>query len=239
MSISAYPLHWPPGWKRTPASNRVRAKFGKASRHEGYGENQRWVPGRDLTIFEGTQRVLLELSRMGMSRERAQDDVVISTNLRLRLDGLPVSSQAEPADPGVAVYWQEPLGGRKVMAIDIYDRVADNLAAVAATLDAMRAIERHGGAAILERAFTGFTALPAPITAGMKRHWREVLQFNEGGLNTPARVTGADVQQRYRQLATNVHPDRATDDADREKRNRDMAELNVARDEALGEVRRG
>ena len=38
------------------------------------------------------------------------------------------------------------------MAIDAYTRTADNLAAVAATLEAMRAIERHGGAQILERA---------------------------------------------------------------------------------------
>ncbi|KVD37855.1 hypothetical protein WJ41_22830 [Burkholderia ubonensis] len=62
---------------------------------------------------------------------------------------------------GVAVYWETRAGARRVMAIDQYTRVADNLAAVAATLDAMRAIERHGGARILERAFTGFAALAA------------------------------------------------------------------------------
>jgi hypothetical protein len=169
----------------------------------------------------------LELNRMGISRERASDDVVISTNLRLRLDGLPISSQAEPRDPGVAVYWRETLGGRKVMAIDIYDRVADNLAAVAATLDAMRAIERHGGAAILERAFTGFTALPAPIIAGMKRPWRDVLGF-------PADMTPRAelVNERYRSRASQAHPDKGGTNAE-------MAELNTARDEALKELQHG
>jgi hypothetical protein len=222
---AAFPLSWPAAWKRTPEHQRTRSKFGKASRQEGYGDNKRWVPGRDLTIAEGTQRVLLELGRMGISRERVGDDVVISTNLRLRLDGLPVSSQAEPRDPGVAVYWREALGGRKVMAIDIYDRVADNLAAVAATLDAMRAIERHGGAAILERAFTGFTALPAPIVAGMKRPWRAVLEI-DGAVNEEA------VSRAHRVLSMKHHPDRGGTD---EK----MAEINAARDEALAELTHG
>jgi hypothetical protein len=62
------------------------------------------------------------------------------------------------------------------MAIDQYDRVEHNLAAIAATLDAMRAIKRHGGAEILDRAFTGFTALPAPMAGG--KPWRQVLGFD-------------------------------------------------------------
>jgi len=53
------------------------------------------------------------------------------------------------------------------MAIDIYDTVAGNLAAVAATLDAMRAIERHGGAQILKRAFQGFKALPSSTATAL------------------------------------------------------------------------
>ena len=78
-----------------------------------------------------------------------EGDSIISTNLKLRLDGLPRSDQKEPDDPGVAVYWQRLSKPKKVMAIDLYDRIADNLAAIGATLNAMRAIERHGGALIL------------------------------------------------------------------------------------------
>lgn len=141
--------------------------------------------------------MLAELRRLGCTR----DDVVISTNLQLRLDGLPRSNQAEPADPGVAVYWQTTKGEPKVMAIDLYDRVADNLAAIAASIEALRAIERHGGAAILDRAFTGFTALPAPgqTTA---RGWREVLGVG------PEERDFAKVQDKYRRLAAVHHPDR-------------------------------
>ncbi|MCF5917811.1 J domain-containing protein [Xanthomonas perforans] len=148
-----------------------------------------------LTISEAVDRVRLEMQRMGINN----DDLVISTNLELRLDGLPRSNQREPADPGVAVYWQDRYDRTqppKCMAIDCYDRVADNLAAVAATLDAMRAIERHGGAAILERAFAGFTALPAPVALS----WRDVLD-------------PADPEGSYRRLRSQHHPDRAGGDA--------------------------
>jgi hypothetical protein len=219
MTINAYPLQWPQGWKR--ATSRDHAKFGKASRFEKRGDSNHYVAGRDLTVSEGLQRVLDELGRMGLGR----DDVVISTNLVLRLDGLPRSDQRGPDDPGVAVYWQDRKGGRKVMAIDRYYRVADNLAAVAATLEAMRAIERHGGAVVLERAFTGFTALPAPgQCAG--RDWWIVLEVDR------ATVTREGCKQAYRRLASQFHPDRPGGSHDA------MTELNAAQDAALAEVAR-
>ena len=94
------------------------------------------------------------------------------------------------------------------MAIDQYDRVADNLAAIAATLEAMRAIERHGGAQILERAFTGFTALPAP---DHQRPWREVLgipALPENEAQAREVIEGA-----YRRLRSRYHPDKGGDAA--------------------------
>ena len=141
-AIEAYPLTWPQGWPRKKSRQRRRAKFSTS--------------GRVLSVMDGIQRVLLELERLGVKR----DDLVISTDIPTRLDGLPRSDRSV-ADPGVAVYWRKGKDTR-CMAVDRYDRVADNLAAIAATLEAMRAIERHGGAEILDRAFTGFVALPAP-----------------------------------------------------------------------------
>jgi hypothetical protein len=154
---------------------------------------------------------------MGIGR----DDVLISTNLKLRLDGLPRGDQGEPADPGVAVYWQPRQGKQmRCMAIDSYDRTADNLAAIAATLEAMRAIERHGGATILDRAFLGFAALPATAS----KPWREVL-----GITMQA-PTLAHIEDRFRDLVKIHHPDRG---GDREKfeeimRARDAARLDLA-----------
>lgn len=208
MSLNAYPLSWPSNWKRTGEAYRTAARFGKAGGRSG----ERWIPARALTVQEALSRVLTELERMGIER----DDIVISTNVPTRMDGMPRSGAAEPRDPGVAVYWEERAGARRVMAVDRYDRVADNLAAVAATLDAMRSIERHGGAMVLERAFTGFTALPAPDT---KRTWWDVLQCSRD-------ASSAVIRTQYRRLASDHHPDRGGDPAR-------MAELNAARDEAL------
>ena len=57
-------------------------------------------------------------------------------------------------------------GNDRVIALDQYDRIADNLYAIGKTLEALRGIERWGGGQILDRAFTGFTALPSPEMAG-------------------------------------------------------------------------
>lgn len=193
--IQSFPLSWPAGWRRLERWQRERARFSRFDQR--------------LSVLDGITRVLGELARMGIDR----DDVVISTNVPTRLDGLPKSNTAEPADPGVAVYWRSGKGSR-CMAIDRYDRVADNLAAIAATLDAMRAIERHGGAAILDRAFAGFAALPAP-----EQPWQVL------GLQT-SRPTREQVEDAFRRLAMKHHPDRGGDPAE-------MARINAARDELL------
>ena len=197
--MTKYPLAWPTGWKRTPAAQRKRAQFSKGERqYSGQPGGSSWLRQRDLTINDGTLRVLAALRILGV----ADGDAIISTNLRVRLDGLPRSGQPAPEDPGVCVYWERRGDkGTKCMAIDRYDRVADNLAAVAATLEAMRSIERHGGATILDRAFTGFTALPAPGDASA-RSWRDVLEL-------PEECSLEDARAQYRRLASSRHPDKA------------------------------
>ena len=204
----AYPLSWPEGWKRT--TSRTSANFGKTNAIEG---------GRSalkrLSVADAVQRVLGELKRMGIG----DWIVIISTNVPLRLDGFP-RSDSEPIDPGAAVYWKvsdkKPM---RCMAIDRYRRVADNLAAIAATLEAMRAIELHGGATILDRAFLGFAALPETAS----KPWREVLGI-EGSGNLPL------IEDRFRALAQVHHPDKGGDRAKFEEivRARDAARLELA-----------
>ena len=194
-----YPLQWPEGWKRTPSYQRKTATFSRQ--------------GKALTVFDGVQRVLDELQRLGVH----QDDVIVSTNVQTRLDGLPRSNQGRPGDPGVCVYWKPAKHPMRCMAVDRYDEVQDNLAAVAATLEAMRSIERHGGAAILDRAFTGFAALPAP--AGGKRDWWTVLELS-------STASQAEIREAFNRLAREHHPDRGGTDER-------MAEIIRARDEAL------
>lgn len=200
--MTRYPLSWPEGWKRTPHGQRDRARFSKGDRQ--YTQSGSWIRKRELTINDATTRVLEALRILGVQ----DGDAIISTNLQVRLDGLPRSGQPAPADPGVAVYWQRRgHRGQQCMAIDRYDRVADNLAAIAATLEALRAIERHGGAQIMDRAFTGFAALPAP-GATVARGWREVL-----GIAPDAQVTETVIDEKFRRLAAVHHPDKGGDAA--------------------------
>jgi hypothetical protein len=197
----SYPLSWPEGWKRTTSR-----KFGQ------FRTGNRWI-----SVNDATRRVLNEFRHMQISA----DDIIVSTNVPLRLDGMPRSDQ-EPADPGVAIYWQTKKHGMRCIATDRYQHVADNLAAIAATLEAMRAIERHGGAQIIERAFLGFAALPETAT----QPWREVL-----GIAPEITPTPDLVQSRYRALVKLHHPDITGD-----KESEDFQRIVQARDAALMEM---
>ena len=197
MSIERqYPLRWPAGWSRT--QNPRRSQF-------------------DTSPERATRGLLAEIARLGGRLP------VISSNAQYRQDGMPYARQGYIGDTGVAVYFQRK-GKQVVFACDTYAALHDNIHAITKTIEAMRAIERHGASEMLERAFTGFTALPAPIVAGVKRDWQEVLELQE--LLLPKRV---DIERAYRRLASIHHPDRGGS-ADR------MAEINAARDEALQEL---
>jgi len=77
--IEAYPLHWPHGWKRR--NRRERAKFSTS-----------FANARDGLIDE--------LRLMGAK------NIVLSTNIELRRDGLPYAKAKQPEDPGIAIYFQ-------------------------------------------------------------------------------------------------------------------------------------
>jgi hypothetical protein len=215
---TAFPLSWPDGWKRTEPGSRVSARFARKETQyftnlQGQRTSRQWT--KDLNVADSVGRLIGELRRMGVP----DWNIIISTNVPLRLDGLPRSDK-EPADPGAAVYWKKnDKQVMRCMAIDCYTRVADNLAAIAATLEAMRAIERHGGGMILERAFLGFAALPERAS----QHWREVL-----GIEGTASLQLVD--DRFRALAKIYHPDKGGDRNTFEEivQARDAARLELA-----------
>lgn len=211
--ITANPLCWPAGWRRTKSRSTAKFRDGVGGWRGEEGQRTYKAAGR-VDVGEGTNRVLRELKAMGVPSW----NVIISSDLKLRNDGLPYATQATAhLDPGVAVYWKDRNGQKRCMAIDRYDRIADNLAAIAATLDAMRAIERHGGAEILDRAFTGFAALPAPA-AQQKPH--EILGVDE-------RASRSEIDYAYKRLAAQCHPDKGGS-------NDQMSRINTARDSMLG-----
>lgn len=164
----AYPLHWPAGQPRS--KRRQRAAFQVPS----------FAVARD--------ELLNELRLMGTKYP------VISTNISLRLDGLPYANQAQPDDRGVAVYFLYKNSSH-VFACDRWNKVHDNIRAVARTIQAIRGIARWGTTDMMERAFTAFAALPASA-----EDWRTVL-----GLGVDA--TLEECKAAHRKLAFENHPD--------------------------------
>lgn len=192
-----HPLSWPTGWKRTPSHQRQRARFQSG--------------GSALTVHKATQRLSGELSRLGARGE------LLSTNLNLRLDGLPYSNQPEPADPGAAVYFTLK-GQARCLACDQWTRVADNIAAISQHIDALRRIDRYG-VGTLDQAFAGY----APRLQAAPSEWWIVLGV--------ARTAGAlAIEDAYLRLMKLAHPDAGGSATE-------AARLNEARDAAHAELK--
>jgi hypothetical protein len=169
--VAAFPLYWPLQYGRTARDARRAARF--------------------LVDFSSARTDLLR--ELNLLRAR---DVVLSSNVPIRRDGLPMVPDREPDDPGIAVYfWRrsKPF----VIACDQFTRVRWNLRAVGATLEALRSIERHGTTSMLEQAFSGFAQLPA----AREKPWREVLGVPPGPCDADS------VRARLRELARSHHPD--------------------------------
>lgn len=146
--------------------------------------------------------------------EKAVATLVLSSNVSLGVDN--------PADPGVVAYftWE---GEAFAIPNDRWLLPEHNVQAIALTIEAMRAMERHGSKHMIKASFRGFTALPA-ATAG-QRHWREVL-----GYDADSRPTRESLELTRNALAKTAHPDRGGS-------TEAMAEINVAFDQAVKELR--
>ena len=209
-TIPRYPLEWPLGWRRS--RSRKSAQFKTVERvastvpNGGYSNRS-----RQLSMADAVSRLEEQLDKLGAKNP------VLSTNVSLTLSGRPRGDE-NPTDPGVACYFRYKKVPT-VLACDTYFRVADNIAALAAHIEAIRAIDRYGVGTI-EQALAGYKALPADTAAD----WRSALGIAKG-----APVTIDAVNDAYHALAKRYHPDVGGSE-DR------MAWLNRARDYALAEL---
>lgn len=201
----SFPLEWPDGWRRTDEGARKRhAKFG--------------------TMFSRDRdEIIKRLKRRGANP-------VITSDLPLRHDGLPYAD-SRCADPGVAVYWLERniiSGGwtERVLACDYWKEIHQNIRALNLTIEAICGIDRWGCTEIVERAFAGFTALPAAGETSRRKTWREVLEmqgehFTQLELDEQLLIA----KGRFRKKMVDQHPDKGGGlEA--------AAELNVAMEQA-------
>jgi len=184
-AVEAFPLAWPPGKPRTSLPQRSRF---------------------DVAFATARDELMREIQLLGGSLP------VLSSNIPLKRDGLPYAGQKEPDDRGVAVYFTLKKQ-QMCFCCDRWDKVGDNIQAIRHTIAALRGIERWGTGDMVQQAFTGFIALPAPPSS-----W-EVLGLKPGaGLS--------EIETAYRDKAKRAHPD-AGGSHDQ------MARLNTARDELL------
>lgn len=195
----AFPLQWPPGWPRTAPHLRTRSQF-------------------RVTPDQARKNLIRQLELLGATPWR----IVISSNVPLRQDGQPYAEALRRQswdDPGVAIYFDladKPMS----MARDLYASPHENMHALGHAIEHMRGLERHGGSHMVERAFTGFAALPSP-TMQRERDWWDVLDCRRD-------ASIEVIKAQHRRLASEHHPDRGGD-ASR------MAEINAARDKGLAE----
>lgn len=81
MTINAYPLQWPEGWKRTAPADRKAAKFNKAGTARVPGG---WRPRADLTMADALAEGIVQLRDGGF--------------------GLPAGEHYHATDPRIS-YW--------------------------------------------------------------------------------------------------------------------------------------
>lgn len=169
--IEAHPLSWPAGWPRTARPERSRF---------------------EVTFTDARRGVIYEIERLGGR------DIVISSNLPLRKDGLPYANTREPDDPGVAVYFILD-GQQRCFPVDKWDRVRDNLRAIEKSVEALRGLDRWGSKHMIDAAFAGFAALPAGGAQDPDAWWTV--------LEVESDATLGEIREAYRRLVRLHHPD--------------------------------
>lgn len=175
MNPTQFPLQWPLGWKRTqsPAWSR-------------------FSPG---SVFAESNSVIRQLRLLGAT------NIVVSSNMQYRADGMPYARQSRLDDSGVAVYF-ELNGAQQCIPCDKWRMLDENLHAISKTIEALRGIERWGAKEMVNAAFRGFKALPETIIMGehTARAWWEVLQVSQNA--DPDIVDAA-----YKRMLSKTHPD--------------------------------
>jgi hypothetical protein len=132
MTITAYPLAWPPTFDRTRTPE--KGKF-------------------QATLAAALRNVQESLRLFAKDSETELAGLVISSNVTL--------GAQRPEDPGVAV-WFTWGGLQVCIPVDRYTSVEGNLQAIHHIIEARRVELRHGTLALVRASFAGFLALDGP-----------------------------------------------------------------------------
>jgi len=136
MTITAYPLSWPPQFPRAKA--REKGRF-------------------STTLAGALKNVQSSLDLFAKDSGKKLDSLIISSNVTL--------GAHKPADAGVAV-WFSWDGLQVCIAVDRYSSVEGNLQAIHHIIEARRVELRHGTLALVRATFQGFLALVRASAVG-------------------------------------------------------------------------
>lgn len=175
-----------------------------------------WPPG-----WPRTEIARREASRMQSTLANALKNLTAEVN-RMGGKNLILSSNCTlghelPADSGVVAYFTRD-GDPVAIPCDRWKTVAENVQAIAKTIEALRGIERWGAKHMVKAAFRGFAALPE--RAGARTCWQVL------GINPSHPITRDTIEDAFRTKAKICHPDRGGSAEA-------FHELNEAREEAL------
>lgn len=186
-----YPLHWPRGWPRTRPEKRQEATL-------------------EATFAHAVRRAMQEANLLHARTP------MLSLNVPLGPHGTPLDGygEAQPEDTGAALYFSFE-GERHAIACDHWQRVEDNIQALAQTIETLRRLQRVGGFDLVRQALKGFALLEP---TGDAESWWNVL-----GVPFDAPLHAAEAA--YRNLVRKAHPDRGGSDEA-------MVRLNIAIREA-------
>jgi hypothetical protein len=187
--MQAHPLSWPIGWPRAKRTEGSRFK---------------------VTFSRSRDSLMSEIRKMGGR------DAILSTNIPLRIDGLPYANFKAPEDKGVAVYFNHK-GKSMSFACDRWNKIEDNVWSIAKTIEALRGIERWGASDMIEKAFSGFTSIAPP-----SEDWWDVL-----GVSRDSSVE--EIKRARNLLARENHPDLSSSTSSQEA----MIKINKAFEDGI------
>lgn len=174
--IEAFPLYWPAGYSRSKGQINSRFK---------------------VTMDKAQRFLRTEIDRLKGT------DLIISTNVPVKSNGLLYADwmRRKIDDPGAAIYFK--YNGKNVsMCCDQYERVWENIYALAKGIEAIRGMQRWGVSDFIDRAFTGFKALPENVVSDT---WYNVLEVDQF-------ASYSEIYQAYLNKAKTAHPDAGGND---------------------------
>lgn len=191
--ITRTPLCWPNNVARTAPHLRGAPRFD------------------ERTLTQAAGFVTQEINRLNERRwDYVDENVIISSNLRLKQDGGVASNQVEPADTGIAVYFKlrfrqsgKVFDRPIVMTCDKWRKSVDNLYAIGKDIEAQRARARWG-CTNYQQAFQGYVAIPE--RCGGDAWWIV--------LGVASNASQEAIKAAYKAKAAITHPDKTSGSQD-------------------------